>query len=241
MLSRSTSTEWTCSVRPSRLATHGNVGAWTMVKTTTSTKTRSKIHSVSGVPAVEGHGREHDGHGAAQAGPRQEGLVSPRHAEPRHRGDDRQRSRHEEQHEPDDDGRHELGAEVSRVGEQAEQDEEADLRQPAHRAAEALERRAVGQAHVGEHERAEVGREEARDVDGGAHGIREHGERDDADGEEGRRRLRRRDAAAGRRGRPPRCRRPRRRRARRPRGGGAATTAASRPRARPAPRRRRRG
>ena len=47
------------------------------------------------------------------------------------------------------------------------------------------DRRPVGQAHVAEDQCREVGRQEARDMGGGAHGVGEDGEREDADGEQG--------------------------------------------------------
>ena len=171
---------------------------------------------MSGVPDDERHGREHDRHGAAQPRPRQEDLVAPRHPEPRHRRHHRQRPGDEEQDEADDDRGDELLVEARRVGEQAEQHEQPDLGDPAERVGEALERHPVGQAHVAEHERREVRREEAGDVQGRADGIREHGERDDADREEGGRRARPRGAAPGRRASPRRPRRARHRRARPP-------------------------
>src|SRR6476469_8073035 len=171
--SRSTSTECTCSVSPSRLATQGRVGPWTTVKTTTSMKTRSKIHSVSGVPTTSGT------------------VASTTGTAPRSPAHDRKTWSRQGtlNHDTDDDGRDDLLVETPRVGEQAEQHEEADLGDPAERVGEALERHPVGQSHVAEHEGREVGGEEAGDVDRGADRIRQDGERDDADREEGGRRA----------------------------------------------------
>ena len=84
VVSTARSTRWCDVPTPSRRATQGRVGAWTRVKMTTSTKTRSKIHAHARGPDGHRHGREHDGHGTAQPGPRQEGLGAPRHPERRH-------------------------------------------------------------------------------------------------------------------------------------------------------------
>ena len=62
--------------------------------------------------------------------------------------------------------------------------EQADLREPPHRLPEAAHGLTVGDRHVAEDERREVGRHEAARVDDGRRGIGEDTPGDDADGEQ---------------------------------------------------------
>ncbi len=76
-------------------------------------------------------GRQHDRDGAAQTGPGQEDLFAPGHPESGERDDDGQRPGDQQQDQPDHDRRHQFGAKIAGVDEQAEEDEQADLREPA--------------------------------------------------------------------------------------------------------------
>ena len=89
--------------------------------------------------------------------------------------DHRQRPRDQQQHQPDDDRGHDVRGELAGVDQQAEQDEQADLRQPAEPLGERPGRRPVRQSGVGEHHRGQVGGDETA----GVHGAR-RGERHDA-------------------------------------------------------------
>ena len=99
VLSRSTSTEWTCSVRPRR---PGHPGKRRRLDDgEDDDEHEDEVEDPLGVRGArrQWHGGEHDRHGAAQARPRQEGHVPPRHAEPDGRCQDRQGPRDEQQDE----------------------------------------------------------------------------------------------------------------------------------------------
>ena len=69
-----------------------------------------------------------------------------------------------------------LGAEIAGVDQQAEQDEQADLRQPAEPLGERPGGRAVRQPGVGEHDRGQIGGEEPAGVGAARRGERDHAE-----------------------------------------------------------------
>ena len=73
-------------------------------------------------------------------------------------------------------------AELAGVDQQAEQDEQADLRQPAEPLGEGPGRRAVRQPGVGEHDRGQIGGDEAAGVRAARRGERDHAEPERRDG-----------------------------------------------------------
>ena len=85
----------------SRRATQGSDQPWTTVKTTTSTKTVSKMNVRPGHLRGQREGRQHDRDGAAQSRPGDERLLRPRHAEPHEAGEHRQRPGHQQQRPAD--------------------------------------------------------------------------------------------------------------------------------------------
>ena len=89
-------------------------------------------------------GRQHDRHGAPQTGPGQEDLLAPGHPEPGEGHDDGQRPGDQQQDRSDDDRRHQFGGQIAGIDEQAEQDEQADLREPAEPFGEGPGRRPCG-------------------------------------------------------------------------------------------------
>ena len=207
---------WAGSASPSRRATQGRVGACTRVKMTTSTKTRSKSHAAPGVPTVTRHGGEHDRHGAAQPGPGQEGLVAPRHpgtAAATTSTDSGRASSSSD--EPDDERRHELrrGSSAGVASSPSSTNSPIWASQPS--AVGEAAARPAGAAAAGCRARAPRGSAARKPevCSGGGGGVREHGERDDADGEQGRT-TRRPRSRSSRRARPADA--PARRRRRRP-------------------------
>ena len=112
--------------------------------------------------ADDGERREHDRHRAAQPRPGEERALAPVEALPEGRGEHRQRSRHEHQREGHDDRLEALVGQPRRRHEQPQQDEQADLRDPARRLVEAVHQPGVRQAGRADHESEQVGREEAR-------------------------------------------------------------------------------
>ena len=154
---------------PSRRATHGRVGAWTTVKMTTSTKTRSKIQRHPG--------RTDGGRAPSRARRAPHRAARPTTGRPgcattsRTAGSDdehRQRAAEQQQGRPDDEGRHQHVDELVRVREQPEQHEQADLRQPPDRRGEARATAGrCGSRRLPEHEGREVAGQEAGGVQRG--------------------------------------------------------------------------
>ena len=77
----------------------GSVGACTRVKTTTSTKTRSKSPAVPGAASCTGTVASTIGTAPRRPGPGQEHLLAPGQPEPAHRRQHRQRPGHQQQHQ----------------------------------------------------------------------------------------------------------------------------------------------
>ena len=91
---------------------------------------------------------QHDRDGAAQAGPGDERLLAPRHAEPHQAGQHRQRPRHQQQRAADEHGRPDRVDQPVRRGEQPEQHEQPDLGQGGHPLGEPDARGPVRQRRV---------------------------------------------------------------------------------------------
>ena len=176
--STSRSTGADASASPSRRATHGRVGAWTRVKMTTRTKTRSKSQRRPARPASRARSPARPGRRRA-ARPR---TGTPGRASGIRNGvsetsTDSGRAT-QQQHQPDDRAAgHELVAQLGRRGQQAEQDEQPDLGQPAQR-----RRRSRGRppgAAAGCCPAPAPARYAAMKPDGvhgGGHGVREDGQ-----------------------------------------------------------------
>ena len=91
-----------------------------------------KIRSLPVDPAHHRDGRQDDGHRAAQPRPGQQRLLPPGHPERRQADStDAQRPRHHGQHQADDERGPDVVAQLVRGDQQAEQDEHADLGDPA--------------------------------------------------------------------------------------------------------------
>ncbi len=125
--------------------------------------------------------RQDDGHRTAQTGPGQQGLLPPGNAERQQAQQDRQRTGHEGQDHADDQGRDYVVQEVVRGDQQAQQDEHADLADPAEPLGEAAGGRGVRQFGVAEDDGGQIDGEEARAVGQGAGRVGGDGDGHDGD------------------------------------------------------------
>jgi hypothetical protein len=123
--------------------------------------------------------------GTAPRSPAQDqDLLLPRHPEGRQAQHHAQRARHHGQHQADEEGGHDVVAEFVRGDQQAEQDEHADLSDPAEPVGEAAGGGPMRQFRVAQHHRGEVDAEEAAAVRQRAARVRRDGDRHDGDGVE---------------------------------------------------------